>query len=100
MHEVDRHSHSLSASALDVEVGLYVLPQGLKNEGAELALNWPLGILQQTDAVVGHDNLVMVFVLVQASNGNGATLPLAEGMFEGVGQQFIDEQADRHGDVD
>jgi hypothetical protein len=67
MHEVDRHSHSLSASALDVEVGLYVLPQGLKNEGAELALNWPLAILRQTDAVVGHDNLVMVFVLVQAS---------------------------------
>jgi hypothetical protein len=51
-------------------------------------------------AVVGHDNSVVVFLLVQASHDDGATPPLPEGIFEGVGQQFVDEQADRHSDID
>ena len=100
MREADRHAHAFPGSALHIDGGLHVLSQGLKNERAELAWNWPRAILGQADAIVGHHNLVMVFVTLQASNRNDAALAAGEGILECIGEQFVDEETDRHRDVD
>ena len=86
--------------ALCTDGGLHVLSQGLKNERAELAWNGPRAILGQTDAIVGHHNLVMVFVTLQALNRDDAALAAGEGILECIGEQFVDEGTDRHRDVD
>ena len=54
----------------------------------------------QADAIVGHHNLVMVFVTLQASNRDDAALAAGEGILESIGEQFVDEETDRHRDVD
>src|SRR3954453_14332198 len=90
MPEDNRHSHPFPARTLDLEVRRYVLSQALKDERAELALNWPRAVLGQADAVVGPHDPVAVFALTQASNGDDAGLLPAEGVLECIGQEFVD----------
>src|SRR5688500_370270 len=92
MPEANSHSCSFAVRTLDIELGPRILLQELKNKRAELSARRPRDTFGQSDAVVGDNDSVLVVGLIQASNRDRAMLPPAEGMFEGISQQFVNEQ--------
>jgi len=70
----------------------------LNDQRAHLAGGRPCSALGQTDAVIGDDDLASCRI-DQAAQGDRAAVPAGEGVFQRIGQQFVDDEPGRHGNL-
>src|SRR6185312_6036236 len=94
-----RHFDALVGSGFNLDLSAGVLAESLNDECAHLSRNGPHKTRKQADTIVSnHDGVAVLLVKTFDTDQPGAAV--RESVFEGVGDELIDEQADRERYVD